>query len=199
MVMEMAKGSIDRRVARTRAMLHEALLSLLAKKDYDSITVEDVCESADVGRSTFYAHYTSKDDLMRSGFKHLRQSLVDRQRDAAVSRNVKGRGLAFSQAVFEHARDHRHLHRTLVGNRGGAIALGTVRQILCDLVRGELAAKAGKNSKDEIPRELVVQYVVGAYMAVVTWWLDGGAKLPPERISTMFRHLATEGIMRSDS
>jgi len=79
----------------------------------------------------------------------------------------------------------------------GAIALGTIRQILSDLVRNELAAAATKKSADAIPRELVVQYVVGAFMAVMTWWLDGGAKLPPLRIDAVFRQLATEGIMRS--
>ena len=50
-----------------------------------------------------------------------------------------------------------------------------------------------------IPRDFVVQYVVGAYMAVLTWWLDGGAKLPPQKIDGMFRRLATEGIMSSYS
>jgi len=57
-----------------------------------------------------------------------------------------------------------------------------------------LPRPAGKNSADIVPREIVVQYVVGAYMAVLTWWLDGGAKLPPKRIDAMFRRLATEGI-----
>ena len=66
-----------------------------------------------------------------------------------------------------------------------------------DLVRNELVATTGKKSADVVPREFVVQYVVGAYMAVLTWWLDGGAKLPPERIDAMFRRLATEGIVRS--
>jgi len=63
----------------------------------------------------------------------------------------------------------------------------------------ELAATVDKNSADAIPREFVVQYVVGAYMAVLTWWLDGGTKLPPQRIDAMFRRLATEGIMPSYS
>jgi len=54
--------------------------------------------------------------------------------------------------------------------------------------------QSGKNSADIVPREIVVQYVVGAYMAVLTWWLDDGAKLPPKRIDAMFRRLATEGI-----
>jgi len=75
--------------------------------------------------------------------------------------------------------------------------LACIRQILADLVHAELAAAVDKDSADRIPRELVVQYVVGAYIAVLTWWLDGGAKLPPQHIDATFRHLATEGIMRS--
>src|SRR5262245_14334642 len=74
----MATTTIDRRVARTRAMLHEALLSLIAEKRYETITVEEICERANTARSTFYAHYTDKDDLMRSGFKTLRKTILGR-------------------------------------------------------------------------------------------------------------------------
>ena len=185
---------MDRRVARTRGMLQHALNSLTLKKGYEAITVEDVCEAANVGRSTFYAHYTSKDDLKRSGLEHLRQQLLDHQRAAlAASENTSNRSFAFSLPMFEHAREHIDLYRALVGNRGGAIALGTIRQILSDLVRDELCASAVENPNGAIPRELVVHYVVGAFMSVMTWWLDGGAKLPPQRIDAMFRRLVTEG------
>jgi AcrR family transcriptional regulator len=194
----MAEKPIDRRVARTRALLQQAHISLILKKGYEAITVDDICDAANVGRSTFYAHYTSKDDLRRSGLEHLRRLLVERQKEAlARAGDIRERSLGFSLTMFEHARDHLDLYRALVGGRGGAIALGTIRQILSDLVRNELAAAATKKSADAIPRELVVQYVVGAFMAVMTWWLDGGAKLPPQRIDAVFRHLATEGIMRS--
>jgi AcrR family transcriptional regulator len=192
------KKLIDRRVARTRAMLQQAHISLILKKGYEAITVDDICDAANVGRSTFYAHYTGKDDLRRSGLEHLRKELVDRQKDAlAQSGTIRDRSLGFSLAMFEHARDHIDLYKALVGGRGGAIALGTIRQILSDLVSNELATIVDKKSVDVIPREFVVQYVVGSLMAVMTWWLDGGAKLPPERIDAMFRHLATEGIAGS--
>jgi AcrR family transcriptional regulator len=194
----MTKRPIDRRVARTRAMLQQAHLSLILEKGYEAITVDDICDAANVGRSTFYAHYTSKDDLRRSGLEHLRKELVDRQKDAlATPGDVRDRILGFSLTMFEHAHDHIDLYKALVGGRGGAIALGTIRQILSDLVRNELATTVDKKSANVIPREVVVQYIVGAFMAVMTWWLDGGAKLPPQRIDAMFRRLATEGIMRS--
>jgi AcrR family transcriptional regulator len=198
--MKPAKHAIDRRIPRTRAMLQHALTSLILKKGYDAITIQDICDEANVGRSTFYAHYTSKDDLKRSGFERLRKQLVDRQREAqATPGDISDRSLGFSLTMFEHARDHIDLYRALVGGRGGAVSLGQIRQILSDLVRNEFTAIAGKNSADTVPRELVVQYVVGAFMAVMTWWLDGGAKLPPKRIDAMFRRLATVGITRSCS
>jgi hypothetical protein len=80
-----------------------------------------------------------------------------------------------------------------------ALTRGTSRKILSDLVREELRTAIGKNSADAIPSELIIRYVVGAYIAVMTWWLDGGAKLPPERMDAMFRRLATEGVLAAYS
>ncbi len=175
-------------------MLEQAHISLILEKGYDAITIEDICDKANVGRSTFYAHYTSKDDLRRSGLEHLRAQLADQQKATlAKPGDFWPPSLAFSLTMFEHARDHLDLYRALVGSRGGAVALGSIRQILSDLVRNELAA-AKMKSLDAVQREFVVQYVVGAYMAVLTWWLDGGAKLPPHRMDALFRQLATQGI-----
>ena len=191
--MEQRKHTIDRRVARTQAALHRALISLILERGYDSITVEEICQTANVGRSTFYLHYTSKDDLKQSGLESLRRHLVDSAGRAAPGGGPR-EGFDFSLAMFEHARDHIELYQALAGGRGGTVALGTIRQILSDLVRDELGNDRDKNSPDAIPQELVVHYVVGAYMAVLTWWLDGGAKLPPERIDAIFRRLASEGV-----
>ncbi|MFC3325054.1 TetR/AcrR family transcriptional regulator [Mesorhizobium cantuariense] len=193
----MTERSIDRRVARTRGMLQHALISLILKKGYEAITIEDICEAANVGRSTFYAHYTSKDDLKKSGLdENLRRLLVDRQKDAlAMPGNSKDRHLAFSLPMFEHARDHLDLYRALAGGHGGGVSFGSIRQILSDVVRGELSTTVDKTSANAVPDEFIVQYVVGAYMAVLTWWLDRGAKPPPVRVDAMFRRLATDGIL----
>ena len=67
---------MDRRVQRTRDVLHQALISLMIQKGYEIITVQDIIDEANVGRSTFYAHYTSKGDLLMSGLKNLSKNLV---------------------------------------------------------------------------------------------------------------------------
>jgi AcrR family transcriptional regulator len=191
----MAKGAIDRRVGRTTKTLHHALISLILKKNYEAITIQEICDAANIGRSTFYAHYTSKDDLHQRGIENLRKVLADARRDASVHQgDIRGPRLSFSRTLFEHAQDHKHLLRALAGSRGGVVALATIRRIIADAVRDELAGTADRNSTDGIAREFIVQFLVGAYMAVLTWWLDKGAKLPPAKIDAMFRRLASEGL-----
>lgn len=187
---------IDRRANRTRNLLQNALFSLIPEKAYETITVADICDKADVGRSTFYAHYTSKDDLKRSGIDdRLGKLLRDHQSDARSGPGGRERErFAFSLLMFEHARDHRDLYRALAGGRGGAIAFSTIRQIISDLVRKDLAAADTEAAAGDVPLEAVVQYVTGAYMALLTWWLDRGATPPPEQMDTMFRRLTAEGV-----
>jgi AcrR family transcriptional regulator len=190
----MRNREFDRRTSRTKASIQKAHLELILKKGYEAMSVQDICDAANVGRSTFYSHFTGKDDLRRNSFEHLRKLLSDRQ---TAARDKAGAGsdqhLAFSLALFEHAREYLNVYRALLGSRGGAIGLGTIRRILCDLVDAELKRTATGNST-EIPRELVVQYVVGGCMAMLTWWLDRGAKLSPDRMDAMFRSMVSQGI-----
>src|SRR5258707_301232 len=66
----------DRRVRRTRRALREALVALIVERGYEKVTVQDVLDRADIGRSTFYAHYRDKDDLFGSCFDDLRAEHV---------------------------------------------------------------------------------------------------------------------------
>src|SRR3989337_1502951 len=95
---------MDRRAARTQKALHGALMSLILRKGYEAITVQDIIDEADVGRSTFYSHYTGKEDLLRSGFQTLRTELTEAQAAAdAKTEKVQDEPLGFSIAMFEHA------------------------------------------------------------------------------------------------
>lgn len=178
---------IDRRVAKTKAALEKALLSLILKKGYVATTVEDICNEANVGRSTFYGHFISKDDLKRSGLMHLRKMLV------ASEPHAGGQNLDFSFAMFEHAKQHIDLFHALSKDGGAHLALGVIRDIVVDAVKAGLKANNGAISPSEIPQVVKVEFIVGAFMSLLVWWLKGGAALSPQRIDQMFRQMISIG------
>lgn len=193
----MATVRIDRRVARTRAALEQAILSLILAKGYDAVTVEEICEAANVGRSTFYSHYRDKDELKRSGFAQYLNSMVDGPHTGFMpaSSDAVERLFSFCRAMFEHGRNHMELYKALAGGRGGRLGLETLRSVLRNLARDALTEGNGPKP-DAATRDLAVQYVVGAYLAVLTWWLDSGAKLSPEQMEAIFKRMTTEGCLR---
>jgi len=181
---------MDRRIARTRSTLQRALISLITRKGYDAVTVEEICKEADVGRSTFYAHFTGKDHLKRSGLDdHLRSMLLQHQQAAAL-RPSDG-NFAFVLPLLEHARDNLDLYRALVSKGGVATTSAMLRQLTTELVRNELAVKPAASG---LRPEVVTSFVVGGFMALLTSWLDAGAHLPAEEIDAMFRQLVTQGL-----
>ena len=182
---------MDRRSQRTRQALHTTLIQLVIERGYDAISVSDIVEAANVGRSTFYAHFTDKDDLLRGLADTLRAVLVSEHALAAAAAEAPDvRVLGFSRFMTRHMREQHQVYRALMQGRAGPIILGNIRQALCEIVRKELPADAGSN------RELTVQFLVGAYLSVLTWWLDRGATETPEQIEAAFRDLAVRGFLQ---
>lgn len=77
--------------------------------------------------------------------------------------------------------------------RAGPILLDFIRHTLCDIVRAELAPGM-KSANAPLDDELTVQFLVGGYMSVLTWWLDRGGKEPPEVIEAGLRQMALSGL-----
>lgn len=186
------KKAPDRRVQRTRRLLQDALLSLMAERGYESVTVQDIIDRADVGRATFYAHFADKRTLLGSRLEDLRAGLAERQREALAASGDRARGLAFARPMLEHAAGGLALWRALVGRESGAIVLGRIHEIVAELVRTDLAALGvGRGTPN---RELVVQHLTGAFMGVMTTWLDDGARLSVDEVDALYRKLATRGL-----
>jgi AcrR family transcriptional regulator len=189
------EAPIDRRAFKTRQALHQTLIRLIGERDYDEITVADIAEAANVGRSTFYAHYTDKDDLLRSGTSHLRNLLRQEHNSAVTGEDrPEQRALGFSHFMTEHLKERHQLYRALMRGRAGPIIIDQIRQFLCEIVRTELTASGHKSSAKRPTPEFAVQFIVGAYMSIVTWWLDRGAREKPEEIDRAFRELALGGL-----
>ena len=190
-----AEAAIDRRALRTRTALHEALIRLIVERGYDEITVSDIADAADVGRSTFYAHFIDKDDLLRGSAGRLRAVLfAEHGLAVAEEGRPQARALGFSRFMIEHLKEQHQLYRALMRGRAGPIILAEIRRVLCEIVRAELALAGRAAAADATAREVAVQFLVGAYMSLLTWWLDRGAREPPEEIDRAFRKLALGGL-----
>jgi len=173
---------MDRRTLRTRQALHQALFRLVLERGYDQTSVADIADTANVGRSTFYAHFTDKDDLLAYGIGYLRTMLTDPPGDDTGP-------LSFSPFLTEHLREQMKLQRALMQSSAGSIVIASLREAICDVVRRGLRDERGK-----APDEIEVQFIAGAYLAVVTWWLDRGAKETPKVIDERFRSMAQSAL-----
>jgi AcrR family transcriptional regulator len=96
----------DRRIEKTKTLLHEALGSLILEKPYDSIVVQEILDRANVGRSTFYMHFHDKDELLISSIHDLLRSV--QTAELPPSRKRYERIIRFSLPVFEHIHHQRH-------------------------------------------------------------------------------------------
>ncbi len=181
--------TIDRRVARTRALLQDALIALIPERGYAAITVDDICRRANVGRSTFYTHYADKDAL-RSATMEVHLRLLSRRR-VSDGRETGKRLFEFSLPMFEHADAFRPLHHALLATSGDTIH-DELRERIRRTVRTELAEKW--IGHDGVPVEFAVQFIAGAFLAVLAWWLAEDAGLPPVQVDDLFQQMAAKGI-----
>ena len=177
-----APRSSDRRVQRTRRTLRDALLSLILERGWDAFSVQDVCERADVGRSTFYTHFADKEELLVSGFDDLRKALRE-QRALAGPETPLG----FAHGIIEHACENVRMFRALVGKRTGQVVLRRFRELVLDLVREDLA---GLGAPAPI-REPAEHFIAGAFLELLTWQLEPRRPSGPQEMERLFLEMAT--------
>ena len=179
----------DRRSARTRRLLSEALVALLQEKRYDEITVQDLLDRADVGRSTFYAHYHDKEDLLTGELERVVDVLGSHLGSGAGDWAI---GIP-SLGLFQHIQEHAKLYRALARGDGAAGIGRVLHRLLSQRVEQELTARAGR-PVPELTRVLIAQAVAGTFLTLLRWWMDNGTAVTAEQIDSHFRRLLLPGI-----
>jgi AcrR family transcriptional regulator len=185
----------DRRVERTQQLIRGALLSLIQEKGFETLTVQEIIDRANVGRATFYSHFDNKDDLLVSGFEDLRASLKTRQREAfSRGRTIEERVFGFSQEVFAHTNEYRDAFRVMVGQRSGAVVQRLLHKLLVELIREDVKRNVVKAESTPVQTEAVVHFITGALVGVLMWWLDGRMRLSVDEVNAYFRKLAIPAL-----
>src|SRR5882757_5848699 len=126
----------DRRIQKTQKLLHEALISLIHEKGYDSIVVKEILDRANVGRSTFYMHFRDKDELLVSGI-HDMLGLVQSKGPPSSAKNYE-RIIWFSLPIFEHIYEHRRTGAARMGTKGQAIIHEHLKKVLAKLIADDV-------------------------------------------------------------
>lgn len=175
----------DRRVERTRRVLRESLIALILERGWDGVTVQDVCDRADVGRSTFYTHFVDKEDLLVGGLDDLGKSLR-----VAFKPSGSSEPLGFARGLIAHVHEQRRLFRAIVGKRGGQVVQQRFRALLVEMIREDISLLVPAGAD----RDGAAHFIAGAMLEMLTWWLDARTPLPALDIERMFLRLARPAV-----
>jgi AcrR family transcriptional regulator len=181
----------DRRIQRTRKALQNALLDLMVEKGYDAVTVQDVIDRANVGRSTFYAHFQDKEDLFMKGFEILEEQ---------IETKLNGTPLAhaspwdLSLMLFEHVQGQHQLYKALVGNQAGNTAMKQVQKSMTALVGEHLAQNLPSRKGGQITPDILAHFIVSTFLSLMTWWLDTRSPKTPAEMNAIFRQFTQPGV-----
>jgi AcrR family transcriptional regulator len=180
----------DRRSQRSRQALIDALIELMADKTYDSISIKEIVEKANVGRSTFYAHYETKDDLLRSGFERLLDETLNH---VVLSKNAQDL-MVDTTMLFQHAAGHYHLFKNLMWGAGFKILTIDEHIILSEKLQQRLSRLFPDESKISVPLNVLSIVFSGNLLILLKWWLDNKMPYSPEKMNDLFQILAMPGI-----
>jgi AcrR family transcriptional regulator len=169
--------------------LRDALDSLIREKSYDSIAVQEILDRADVGRSTFYAHYRDKDELLANVIHDMLEPV--RRTELASSAGRHERILSFGLPILEHVDRHRRAGEGRMGTRGRALLHERLRKVLAELVADDVRRDRQGHEKaaGKIPSDVLVQHLASTFVLVLNWWVESGSRLSPTEVNDVFRAL----------
>ena len=195
---------LDRRVRKTRKALRAAMQDLMSEKGYDQVTIEELTERADIGRTTFYLHYSAKQDLLLEQFDELLSQLLTELADIPLTswtqqgqvlptRDHPGRPVCM---IFQHAADNEELYRLVLHGDGVDQASQRLQAMMTEAVSAFFDPKMGDSVERlslPFPVELFGNYFAGALLGMIKWWLDEGMPYTTEEMEAIFFQMFLPG------
>jgi len=214
----MPPNDLDRRVQKTRKLLQDALIELVSEKGYESVSIREILDRANVGRSTFYAHFQDKDELLHSILDRLDGLFAQHKRQIlAAAENVMNSsgadvtlGLSPTYSLFQFVGQNYRFFKAMLGNRGYGIfakpvydyLFAHVHSIFTEPVHadamahlhGTLNILRSRAKLGSFESEVAAHYFVSALMGILVWWVEKDMPCTAEEIDMLFRELAMPGF-----
>ena len=180
----------DARVRRTRDALGDALVALMHEKPFDTITVQDVLDRAKVGRSTFYSHYSDKDDLLMSDAEEFFESVAG----LLSARGDTSDRVFPVREFFGHIIEAKQFVDALVAAGKFNDSMELARGLFARGIERRLAELPKGQGIPAHERPAIAFAHAGALLALLTWWTDRGMKQSPQEMDQLFHRLVWQGV-----
>ncbi len=180
---------MDRRQKKTRKAIFNAFLELLSQRDFNTISVQEIIDKADVGRATFYAHFETKDYLLKSICEELFSHVVSSALGKSDGRHY--------ECCFEKGDMFLHLIRHLQKNDDNVLQLLTSpnNELFLRYFKEALKEAVSRSleyEKIEVPKEYLVNHIASSFVETVIWWAKNGKKEAPEKLTEYLRTVLGE-------
>ena len=179
---------MDRRQQKTRAAIFNAFEQLLAQKNYNKITVRDIIDAANVGRTTFYAHFETKDDLLEELCTNLFNHVFTQNSDPDSKHNFSfshgGPRDIITHILYHLKEKGNNIARLMTGESSDIFLLYFKRYLDEMLTKYLLCNMPHKNL--EIPESFLQNHISGSFVNMVQWWFSRGRKETPEELADYF-------------
>lgn len=185
---------MDRRQQKTRKAIFDAFLELLEQKTYAKITVQEIIDRANVGRSTFYAHFETKDSLLDELCSGIFTHVFSDQLHTEKTHDFSGQNYDLTRQITHilyHLQDHSIEVTRLLCGESGELFLNSLKTYLPDLFDAVVQV-----SSPDLPEAFLRNYLAGSFASTIQWWAENGMQNSPEEIAGWYAGIIEHGILQ---
>jgi len=171
-------GGMDRRQRKTREAVFTAFTSLLQEKPYSAITVQQILDRADVGRSTFYAHFETKDALVVALCTEIADHVFSGTHASEATHDFSGAGRDVQAEVTHilyHIQESKPYLEGLLRSGSGELFMAELRRRVAKELAPELSAGI-----EGVPADYLANHVACDFAETVRWWMRNPHYAPEE-------------------
>ncbi|MBO4569315.1 MAG: TetR family transcriptional regulator [Candidatus Methanomethylophilaceae archaeon] len=176
---------MDRRQVKTRKAVFEAFVGLLEEKGYPDITVQDIIDRADIGRSTFYSHFEVKEDLLNVLCEEIFAHAFSKHPAKEVTHDFSERDGFKDELthILYHMRDSRDYIRSILSSESGDVFMRYFKDHL-----REVFGRCRPAVPDGVPGDYAMEHSVCWFAETVRWWMDNEGYSPEEVMGLFCRY-----------